>query len=68
MKQCTRDKKDAKKEEQRRHRDAVRDCDGDSACIQAEAARHSLEMLEIMRAFHECKEHCHEQGGGGGGQ
>ena len=68
MKACTRAKKDAKKDEKDLHRDNVDECDGDSACLQAEAARHAARMAEIMMEFHECRENCHNQGGGGGGE
>jgi hypothetical protein len=68
MKACTRAKNDAKREERDLHRDNVDACDSDPECLREEAARHAARMAEIMRDFHVCREDCHEQGGGGGGQ
>jgi hypothetical protein len=37
------------------------------ACLAAEGARHAAAMAEIIRARRDCKNGCHNQGGGSGG-
>jgi len=68
MKACTRAANEARAIERELHRDNVRACRGNPPCLQEEAARHSAAMQQIARDFQECKEDCHNQGGGGGGQ
>lgn len=59
---------DAREEEMLRHRAAIRDCSGDPECIAAENALNEANLRAIKADFFECREACHEQGGGGGGQ
>jgi hypothetical protein len=59
---------DAREDEIKRHLDALRECEGDHECIAAENELHETNLRAIKAEFFECREACHEQGGGSGGQ
>jgi hypothetical protein len=59
---------DAREEEIRRHLDALRECGEDRECIREENQVHEVNLHAIKDEFFECREACHEQGGGSGGQ
>jgi hypothetical protein len=43
-------------------------CNGDPECINAERHRHEMALFQIRMDFRECREACHDQGGGSGGE
>jgi hypothetical protein len=59
---------DAREEEMHRFRAALEACSGDRECILAEKELNETNLRAIKAEFFECRESCHEQGGGTGGQ
>ncbi len=59
---------DAREEEMHRFRAALEACNGDHECILAEKELNETNLRAIKAEFFECRESCHEQGGGSGGQ
>ncbi|HMB70587.1 MAG TPA: hypothetical protein VKU85_14825 [bacterium] len=58
----------ARDEEIHRHRQAIHNCDRDPECVAAENELNEMNLRAIKAEFFECREACHEQGGGSGGQ
>jgi len=56
----------AMRAEEARHRDALRACDHDSDCRQAESVRHLVNVGQIDEARKNCKRACYNEGAGGG--
>ena len=67
LKDCDKDRKKAKREEDKRHRDLLRACNHVDACIEAENARYAAALAVIEAAYQNCISECHHQGGGRGG-
>jgi hypothetical protein len=59
---------DAREEEMLRFFAALEACEGDRECILAEKELNEMNLRAIKAEFFECRESCHEQGGGSGGQ
>ena len=50
------------------HVSNVHACAGNAACLAGESTRHEVALIRIQLGRHNCQNHCHHQGGGGGGQ
>jgi hypothetical protein len=51
-------------QERRLHRENLRHCKSDKACVAAENARHQAEEDRLEQARKDCRANCHRQGGG----
>jgi hypothetical protein len=65
---CNDAAKVSRENERKLHKQNVRDCHGDTECLQEEAARHAAAMAQIAQDEQDCKKACHDQGDGDGGQ
>lgn len=68
IKACVEEAQDARTAEMERFRAAIKDCESGSDCRAREAALHVANMQQIADDERACKEPCHEQGRGRGGQ
>jgi hypothetical protein len=48
------------------HKDNVKACKGNEACLDAEEARHEAAVDQIQENRKHCMDSCHHQGGGHG--
>ena len=64
--ECAHAANDAMKVEQDLHKDNVKACKGNPACLAAEEARHDAAVDQIQEGRKECMNNCHHQGGGSG--
>ena len=64
--ECAHAANDAMKVEQDLHKDNVKACSGNPACLAAEDARHVAAVDQIQEGRKECMNNCHHQGGGSG--
>jgi hypothetical protein len=72
MHRCDEQAKEARKIEERRHREALKECtrldDGARTdCLKLEHQLHKRNQQEIQRAKRACKNSCYNEGGGAGG-
>ena len=63
-KDCLDEYRDRSREEAALHRENVRDCDRDPACLDEEDARHLAALAAIKAQRDACLNGCHHQGGG----
>jgi hypothetical protein len=63
---CAHAANDAMKAEQDLHKDNVKACNKNSACLAAEDARHDAAVDQIQDGRKACMNNCHHQGGGNG--
>ena len=66
VRKCADGRKDAQKEENRRHAEIERTCGGNPSCHKEEADRHKAAQETIDAAYRDCVANCHNQGGGDG--
>jgi len=64
--ECAHRANDAMQVEQDLHKDNVKACSGNPACLAAENARHDAAVDQIQEGRKECMGNCHHQGGGNG--
>ncbi len=65
--ECAQEHHDAIQVEVETHRENVQACGDDPVCQEREDARHDAAVKAITAAFKECRNGCHHQGGGHGG-
>lgn len=63
---CAHTRNDARKAEDDLHKDLLDACGIDTACKDAENARHDAALAQIENDRVLCMQSCHHQGGGGG--
>ena len=68
MDECEDKYRDAKKAEDRRHKDAMKACGRDTECKDKENDLHKANSRKIKADKATCKDGCYNEGGGGGGR
>jgi len=63
---CAHEANDAMDDEKDLHKDNVKACKGNKACLDAEEARHEAAVDQIQENRKHCMDSCHHQGGGHG--
>lgn len=64
---CQSEFKDRNKAEDKLHKDNVKACGSNAACIAVEDARHQAAVGASQAQLDACQNNCHNQGGGGTG-